>query len=395
MVSAYVARSRSLSAAISIDVSGIVTTAAGDQIPVTASTSAAVNVAGAPVAPQSINLGVITPTRQKERDAEGRQPVLPVELKRTVTVTAPADGDGVFCVPGNSSITVNGQEVRISAVGDECVDIPAGGSADLPVSVAIDSPVDGTIVGNLAATTRSVLQQEASPVAISVTGEIVVPPGDPVVDGGTFWMLVLGSLAVAGGLWIGLSWWTSRFKDPTLIAGFRVPVTIRPATSDFSMPPMDPDRWEYLKAAGPRSVLFEDLEITAPVRILRSQDAIVERPSHIAHGNQGAAGRRSSLKGRIAHQIQGQWVFTVPLGASASASSSEISGELFFFVLGDAVAIEADGGGLMERAKQELSARLPDIIERVQRHAPPEDDKSPVGAVPSGGAESGSGTGLM
>lgn len=380
--------------AASIDVSGTVTTAAGDQIVVSAATNVPVNVAGAPV-PESINLGVITPIRQKERDAEGRQPVIPVELERTVTVTAASDSDGVFCLPGDSSIEVHGQAVRISPSGDECVRVAAGASAEIPVSVAIDRPVDGTIAGSLAATTRSELQQEASPVAIVVNGEIVVPPGDPVVVGETFWMLVLGSLVVAGGLWIGLSWWTSRFRAPTLIAGFRVPVTIRPATSEFSMPPMDPDKWEYLKAPGPRSVLFEDLEITAPVRIFHSQDAIVERSNHIAHGNQGAAGHRSSLKGRIAHQIQGQWVFTVPLDGTVDALGSEISGELYFFVLGDAVAIEADGGGLMERAKQELSARLPDIVERVKRHAPPEGDEPPIGAGSSGGAEPGSGGGFM
>lgn len=353
-----------------VGVIGTVATTAGEQSQLGASAKVSVKVANAPQGPDSLNIGVVTARRQKERDADRRQPVLPIELERTLSVLAGADGGGTFCITDGSSATVGSQAAVIRPIGGACRHIDAGARVSIPVRISIEEPGQGgTLTGYVAATTQSDLGIEKFAVSIPVRGDVVVPPGDPILDSPTFWKLVIISLFVPGVLWLALSYLTSMFNRPTTIKGFRVPATVRPANSEFETPSMSSDDFEFLTAPSPRThtVRFEELTLTAPVRIFRSQDAIVERPGHVVHGSLGAGGHGKTAKGRIAHQIQGQWAFAVPEQTSVVDPAKPLTGDLYLFVRDDAFALESEAGGLLDRSKKELSARLPDIIKRLQR----------------------------
>lgn len=383
-------------AVATVAISGDVTTAAGDRVPVNASRDVKVKVAGAPSPQERLDLGVVRVERQEERDARGRQPVLPLSTRRSITLTGAPDGNGEVCLTG-AAVTSGGQALRVAPKGDRCVVVPAGGTTQLPVVVTSARPSAGTVDGVLRLTTRSTTSGSVTPVELPVGGEVIVKPGDPILSQGTFWGLVLGSFGMAAALWIGLSWWTSRLNDPTVIKGFRLEIAVRPALSSDERPSLKLEDWEYLEADGPRGARFQGLAIRAPLRIFSAQDAVATMSGHLVHGPLGSDRGRRATGGRLAHQIQGQWVFVTPLGMSPPAEGLPIEGDLVFFVREDAIGMESDSGGLLDRAQDELCNRYGDIRARLERLAPEiEDNPVSVGAgAPSPPEDHSSIGGLM
>jgi hypothetical protein len=349
-----------------VALSGTITNAAGDIIPVFSSAKIPVRVAGAPSVDSVLNLGVVKAPRNKERDSEGRQVVLPVTLPRDLGAEGAEDSNGEVCLGKDSKITLADQAVSVSAAGDSCVPVTAGKAAALPLLFSVENPQAGRFNGTINLTLKSDLQDKASRISVPVSGDLFVEPGDPVTNRTTLSLLVVGSLLAAALLWVLLSWRTAYFKDVVEIRGFMVAnAVISRASANFAIPEFRADGWKFLEPSGPRGANFDpggaDLQFKAPVRILAAQDAKVGRAGYLAHGPLGGAGDEA----RIGHQIQGQWVFTVA-PSEVDLESGLIEGDLFFFII-DGAGPEFSPSGVLQRAHQELLDHFERLHERIAK----------------------------
>ncbi|MFN8018025.1 MAG: hypothetical protein U0P45_07860 [Acidimicrobiales bacterium] len=372
-------------ASAQVSVSGTVKLVTGEVTLVGARVTVPVAIPGAPQPPAALNLGVVTAKRSDARTEDHRQPVLPLTVRRNLIVHGSPDGDGTFCLAPVSRATAGGATVVIRPIGPKCLTVATGQTVQVPVRVHVAAPASGSFQGSLSSTVTSGITKDQTDIDIPVRGDMVVPPGDTWVDGRALWLYLFFGVAIPGAAWIAVSYWSSRFGSVSLIRAIKVPVTVRPSGSAYERPPLSRDDWTFLDPNGPRGASIDDLSIRAPIRVFRAQDAVVSRPGHLVHGPMGGAGRKSA-KGRISHQIQGQWVFTVPDDVVVVDESSTITGELYFFVLDDALTLEAESGGLLDRAAQELLDGRNVLIKRLQTRssggttsqgAPP-DPKEPV-----------------
>jgi hypothetical protein len=354
-----------ISGVATVRLRGAVTLRTGDVIPANAVPITSITVLpphGPTVAP-TLDFHVINAVRVHHRNAAGVEPVLPVSVEGHLTVSAGSNGAGQFCFTGASGIYDGGQVAAIHPVGKRCYLIASNEKVHVPFLLSIRSPVTGILHGTIRGFTKSSGVSYAA--TTSLTGNVLVPLPDPITNQKTLWSLIVVSIAIPLGLWIGLSWWNARFKDPTKVRGYKVEVEVTGVDTTSESPSLTWHDWDFLPPGKPRTLLFRDLEIHAPVRILRTQDAIVSRPGYLAIGSLGS--QRGSSKGRIAHKIQGQWVFVTPLsGVDGSIlEASSISGELYFFVIDGAESAELGPDGLIERAFTGLHLQFEEIRGRI------------------------------
>ena len=149
-------------------------------------------------------------------------------------------------------------------------------------------------------------------------------------------------------------------------------VAITPVSGEFTMPSASDESIRYVNRISRTKIAFDGITVRAPFRFFRPQDAIASRPGHIVHGNAGA-GRGST--GRLAHQLQGQWIVSVPNGA-APPEGQPIIGELHLLITIDAMDIERRPNGLVDRAAREIGAAYEAIRGRLGEApaSPPEED---------------------
>ena len=149
-------------------------------------------------------------------------------------------------------------------------------------------------------------------------------------DAKVAWALIGLGLLVPALLWVVSVIWLAGFRRNAISAltATTVPVAITPVSGEFTMPSASDESIRYVNRISRTKIAFDGITVRAPFRFFRPQDAIASRPGHIVHGNAGA-GRGST--GRLAHQLQGQWIVSVPNGA-APPEGQPIIGELHLLI---------------------------------------------------------------
>jgi len=352
-----------------VGVQGSVTLTSGDVVAVQVSgESIAVLSPHGPTPVSNLEFGTIQAARSHQRDAEGVQLPEPKVASGELMVRAGTGGPGRLCFVSAAGESEAGEPIAVAPIGAACRNIPASTTVAFPFQASIATPRLGALSGSIHVTTSWEYETTTYPWTVSVRGSVIVPPGDPIVDQETLWLLVIGSFLGVALLWILLSWYTARLpKRLSIIQGFKIPLTVGPLSTDFEQETTDQPRpfpkplWRFLKPKGPRNAVVDDpespesdLRLHAPIRVFRTQDLLTWREGYLAHGTLGRARRRRSAQGRLEHRIQGQWVFTVPLDGRVTAESESIKGELYVFVLTELKDTASSWRVLLASAEKDL-----------------------------------------
>ena len=302
----------------------------------------------APHGPQpapALRLGLLQATLSQSRTPKGVQPIEPLAASTALPVIAASSGPGTLCIRSTAGITEAGASVEVSPVKGVCRRLSGGQRDSLPLTLHIHRPLSGELRGSIVATTRWRYGTVSYSWTIPVTGTVVVPPGSPIVDQTTLWLLVIGSVVGAAVLWFLMCWWTALLSRKTRkIQHYTVDAILDATTNQATVRFDSPSQEDFVFVNMPnnhtRTALSQGLELKAPIRVFRPQDVIVGQPGAVVNGTLGSAGGRSSLKGRIEHRIQGQWVFTTSTLAYVAPDTKIIEGALHYFVLEDAAGTE-------------------------------------------------------
>ncbi len=288
---------------------------------------------------------------------------------------------GVFCFTKG---TISPSHGPTGTVARACAVIPFGTSKVVPLTISFDRPYAGSL-GGAFVDAYSALQSTPdvhTPFRIPITGVVQLPPIPTTTDQGTFWTLVILSFLLALAIWAGASLLAARLKDPETVNGWSATVRIEPGSTAIEQLPTDPKKWKFLDRGTGRFALKTRfpgdpelplvLSFRARIRLWALQDVVVSREGHVAYGSMGAVGRVGSSAALIAHKIQGEWVFTVPIGTKvpADGETAVLEGELFFFVRDGAITSESDPSGVFASAQRGVSAGYSEIVGQLRRAVP-------------------------
>ncbi|MEN9595563.1 MAG: hypothetical protein RLY23_2046, partial [Actinomycetota bacterium] len=335
--------------------SGSFTTSGGTVVPVSATLQRPVLVAGAPYVVGVFDLGVVRAGRSQSRDKDQRQAVLPVTAKGHFKIVAGAAG-GTVCLSTSRSITVGSQRYGLVPIGKNCVRLKPSTTVRYTATVRIAEPTAGQVAGEINLTTQST-DTGSKPVQLGVTarGEIIIDPADPFTDSGRAVGLILFGILIPLLLWIFSAWWLAAFNRKTIpfITATSVKARLTPSRADFEVPTGADEIPPFISSNGPRRVSFESVDVKAPTRLFRPQDAIAKQSGMTLIGSLGSGSRLSRNSARIGHQIQSQWIFAVANG-TVIPEGGEIEGTLYLLSNIDLLNAEQGPGGLHDRARKEL-----------------------------------------
>ena len=348
--------------------SGSFTTAGGTVVPVSATLERPVLVAGAPHVVGVFDLGVVHAARSKTRDKDHRQAVLPVTAKGHFKIVSGAAG-GTVCLATSKSITVGTKRYSLTPTGKNCIRLEPSTIVRYTANIAIADPTAGQVAGEIDLTTQS-SDAGSNPAELHVAarGEIIIDPADPFTDSGRAVGLILLGILIPLLLWIFSAWWLAAFNKKTVpfITATAVSAKVTPSGADFDVPSGADDTPPFITSNGPRRVSFGSVELKAPTRLFRPQDAIAKQEGTTLIGSLGSGSRLSRNSARIGHQIQSQWIFAVANG-TVVPEGGEIEGTLYLLSNIDFLAAEQGPGGLHDRARRELTQTYETIIERLSK----------------------------
>lgn len=335
--------------------SGSFTTAGGTVVPVSATLERPVLVAGAPHVVGVFDLGVVHAARSKTRDKDHRQAVLPVTAKGHFKIVSGAAG-GTVCLATSKSITVGTKRYSLTPTGKNCIRLEPSTIVRYTANIAIADPTAGQVAGEIDLTTQS-SDAGSNPAELHVAarGEIIIDPADPFTDSGRAVGLILLGILIPLLLWIFSAWWLAAFNKKTVpfITATSVKARLTPSRADFEVPTGADEIPPFISSNGSRRVSFESVDVKAPTRLFRPQDAIAKQSGMTLIGSLGSGSRLSRNSARIGHQIQSQWIFAVANG-TVIPEGGEIEGTLYLLSNIDLLNAEQGPGGLHDRARKEL-----------------------------------------
>ena len=311
---------------------------------------------GFPIPPAAITFGVLNAQREDQRDDNGVQAVKPLETTTSPMFTGDANRDGQVCLDSTDLIGGSSSEVQLTAA-IACVDVPAGATVEFPMALFIDGPGAGPLVGNAEFRLISSSGDERFAV-LDVNGQVVVPLPDPVTDDALAWILFVVAVLLPLLLFCALGWWTSRFKDPTLVRALptRVQLTVGGLSAFGSVDADDPALEHLTSGAGQRTAYGLGLSFRSPVRVIRIPTVSVTASSGapVVIGSEGTVRtmrdrfrREKRVAGKIAHQLHRQWVF-VP---DTDSTGSSITGKLTVLLRGDVASSTIRGESSSARSE--------------------------------------------
>ena len=343
----------------------------GLSVPVAAASRATIGLSGLPgTGSSTINFGLIRPVSAHMLDPQHGAMGKAVAVSTSVTVYGPPGDAGAFCVlAGPYRPHGAGPSGQIRA--DGCVAVPAGGVVHVPVTLDLPATWNGSISGG-SVNALSKAGGKTAHVSIFATGSVLVPIAVQ-ADQATFWALILLTLLGALLAWTAGAFLSSRLVRANELQGFAVRATLRDGAIDLEPPKFDASSWRFLSSAGTwhdhraslDSDLGAELKLRAPIRLVTVQDVLVESEGAVLEGSAGR-GRRQSPKGRIAHRIQGEWVFAVPESLEVTAETTELPGVLYVFVRSGAEAYESEPDEVLLRARADLPSLFPGVKERLE-----------------------------
>ena len=359
--------------AATVRISGSIALRSGEVVPIEVTPPAIPVVA--PHGPQpatALQFGLLEATLSQQRSLSGVQPVDPVAAYGELPVAAGPDGPGTFCIRSAPDVTEAGAAVSVRAPGTSCRHVRRGQVVDVPLVLRIGKPLSGRITGSIVATTQWIDGTTVYSWTIPVTGTVVVPPGSPIVDQTTLWLLVVGSVLGAAALWFVMCWCTAVLsRETTRIQHYQVEATLDASSSPPAVHFVAPNQDEFqfvLMPNGPgRTAVSRGLELKAPIRLFRPQDVVVQQSGVVVNGTLGATGGVRSSKGRIEHRIQGQWIFTTPTSELVAEDAEVIEGILHYFVPHVAAGTESRPGGLLDVIRTDLPLHFERIRARASR----------------------------
>lgn len=358
-------------ASATVAISGTATTSSGTRVPVAATVSQAVSPGTGPTISGLFDLGVLKTGRAEQRNPDKTQDPEPIRTTRDITIEARGSA-GTVCLVDGSEILNGTNEYTITTEGENCVRLEAGDTARNPVLVRIAEPVAGAVTGFVAFTTQSD-EPGSEPVLVEVPvkGQVVIDPPDPYTDGRIAWALIALGLLIPALLWAASVIWLAGYRRSavTALTATTVPVTINMGLADFTLPKPSDDSIRYVDRLSRTRIGFDGVTVRAPYRFFRPQDAIASRPGYTVHGSGGAA---RGGTGRIAHQLQSQWLVSIPNG-TAVGKGQPITGELHLLITIDAIDAERQPNGLADRAQRELGNAYEAIRARLATPAGPDD----------------------
>ncbi len=336
----------------------------------------------APHGPQpasTLRFGLLQASLSKQRNPNGVQPVEPLASMGVLPVAAGPDGSGTICIQSTDNVTEAGKPVGVRTVGPSCRHLTKGQIVDVSFALLAGHPASGKLVGSITATTKWIHGTEKYSWTIPVTGTVVVPPGSPIVDQTTLWLLVIGSVLGAALLWFVMCWWTALLSRRTRnIQHYTVDAVLESNTLTFTNPSVEDFEFVELDSDRTRTARSLFLEMRAPIRLFRPQDLVVGQIGYVVTGTLGAARGARSRKGRIEHRIQGQWAFATPTSTAVAADADKVEGSLHYFVLEDASGTEARPGGLLDEIRKDVPLHLDIIRARASLLGPQNADQSLV-----------------
>jgi hypothetical protein len=250
--------------------------------------------------------------------------------------------------------------------------VPAGAVVQVPITVTLPVPWDGSLHGAVIhAQGRS--HGTVEPIDLAVLGTVQLPNPYVRVDQGTFWLLIALSILGAAVVWAAAAYVTSSLHDAARLRGYSTKAVVREGAVEITPVTDSPDNWSFVSARGtwhdhsasftPKD-LGTELELRAPVRLLSVQDVVVSRDGYVVEGSMGRR-RGRSRSGRIAHRVQGEWVFTVPTDTVVTADTTELTGDLIVFVRSGAAGFEAEPSMALARAQAELAGIFRSVADRL------------------------------
>jgi hypothetical protein len=354
-----------------VNISGPITMKSGEVVPIDLMPPAVpVGVPHGPQPAAALQFGFVQAGLSNQRNSKGVEPTEPVVTSGTLPVTAGPDGPGTFCFRSTTNINEAGATGTVSPVGTDCRHLVKNQVVKIPFVLHITQPHSGKLTGSIVATTQWTHGTTAYSWTIPVTGAVVVPPGSPIVDQRTLWLLVVGSILAAAALWFLMCWWTALLSDKTnRTQHYKVEATLDASspqpTLRFDVPKHEEFVFVHMTSEHARTADSQGLEFRAPIRLFRPQDVVVQQAGQVVNGTLGAAGGARSLKGRIEHRIQGQWIFTTPTSVPVAEDADVIEGMLHYFVPHSAAGTEGRPGGLLD----EIRIDLPLHFERIRARA--------------------------
>ena len=362
----------------------------GEKVSVSATSTPSITVSGVPLPAATVAFGLIHAASAKTVDHKHGLIGQPISKTAEVTVRGAVGDTGLFCF---TKSTISPSHGPTGTVARACAVIPFGHSKVVPLTISFDRPYAGSL-GGAFVDAYSALQSTPdvhTPFHIPITGIVQLPPIPTTTDQGTFWMLVILSFLLALAIWAGASLLAARLKDPETVSGWCGTVQIGPGSAGIEPFPRDPNKWKYLDRGTGRFALRTKfpgddkyplaLSFRARIRLWALQDVIVSREDHVAYGSMGAVGRVGPSAALIAHKIQGEWVFTIPIGTEvpADGEAAVLEGELFFFIRDGAITSESDPSGVFASAQRGVSAGYPEIVRRLQKKKQADDTTPPDG----------------